>query len=79
MAAESFSELNYLMFSQDFEGQVVVSTSWDSDRPTDDDHIPLYVLWNVPGWMMTFVVLQTTVTLLRSEVMPVEYYTVAVF
>jgi hypothetical protein len=37
------------IFLKDFEGQVHVSTSWDSDRPIDDDHIPLYVLWNVPG------------------------------
>ncbi|CAB3990847.1 Hypothetical predicted protein [Paramuricea clavata] len=35
--------------SKDFDGQVHVSTSWDLDRPIDDDHIPLYVLWNVPA------------------------------
>lgn len=39
----------------------MLSTSWDSDRPADDDHIPLYVLWNVPGKiekMTTFVGLE---------------------
>ncbi|XP_028399036.1 C-myc promoter-binding protein-like [Dendronephthya gigantea] len=34
---------------KDFDGQVIVSTSWDSERPNDNDHIPLYVLWNVPA------------------------------
>ena len=45
------------VFLQDFEGQVTVSTSWDSDRPSDSDHIPLYVLWNVPGTLYSFVLL----------------------
>ena len=26
-----------------------MATSWDLDRPAESDHIPLYVLWNVPG------------------------------
>ena len=37
------------VFQKDFDRQVIVSTSWDANRPEDDDHIPLYVLWNVPG------------------------------
>ncbi|XP_046861364.1 C-myc promoter-binding protein-like isoform X2 [Xenia sp. Carnegie-2017] len=45
----NYAEDDPLDRSKDIDSQIIVSTSWDAERPANDDHIPLYVLWNVPA------------------------------